>query len=113
LAFDPKQERMSLKYNQATLDRMVKLLDEAGYVLRFEKGTFNSGFCILEHKKVVVINKFLDIEGRITTLVDLMALLRIDENVLSAESKKAYAQALQEASGKVAPPETGDSENLS
>lgn len=99
---------MSLKYTQATLDRMVKVLDESGYVLRFEKGTFNSGFCILEHKKVVVVNKFLDLEGRITTLVDLVALLKIDENTLSAESAKTYRQALQEAAGRVVPPEAGD-----
>lgn len=101
---------MSLKYTQPTLDRMVKVLDESGYVLRFEKGTFNSGFCILEHKKVVVVNKFLDLEGRIATLVDLMALLKIDENILSPESGKTYRQALQEAAGRAVPPDSGDSE---
>ncbi|HEX5552683.1 MAG TPA: hypothetical protein VFX43_05485 [Chitinophagaceae bacterium] len=96
---------MAIKYTQTTLDKIVKVLNETGYVLRFEKGTFNSGFCILEHKKVVVVNKFLNLEGRINTLMDILALLKIDENILSAESKKIYGQAVQEARDKTALPE--------
>lgn len=88
---------MPIKYSQAVLDKIVKLLEEAGYELLFEKGNFNSGFCILEHKKVVVINKFLDLEGRLNTLSDIISLLKIDPNMLSAESKKLYEQALKEA----------------
>jgi hypothetical protein len=87
---------MPLKYSQAVLDKIIKLLDEAGYELRFEKGNFNSGFCILEHKKVVVVNKFLDLEGRINTLSDILSLLKIDPNMLSAESRKLYEQAIKE-----------------
>lgn len=88
---------MPIKYSQAVLDKITRLLDEAGYELRFEKGNFNSGFCILEHKKVVVINKFLDLEGRINTLSDIVPLLKIDPNMLSVESKKLYELALKEA----------------
>ncbi|TAN17183.1 MAG: hypothetical protein EPN37_06925 [Chitinophagaceae bacterium] len=87
---------MPIRYSQAVLDKIIKLLDEAGYELRFEKGNFNSGFCILEHKKVVVVNKFLDLEGRINTLSDILSLLKIDPNMLSAESRKLYEQAIKE-----------------
>lgn len=88
---------MPIKYSQAVLDKIIKLLNEVGYELRFEKGNFNSGFCILEHKKVVVVNKFLDLEGRINTLSDIIPLLKIDPNMLSVESKKLYELALKEA----------------
>ncbi|MGH2645124.1 MAG: hypothetical protein ACRDE2_14315 [Chitinophagaceae bacterium] len=88
---------MPIKYSQAVLDKLIKLLEEAGYDLRFEKGNFNSGYCILEHKKVVVINKFLDLEGKINTLSDILSLLKIDPNMLSAESKKLYELALKES----------------
>lgn len=87
---------MPIKYSQAVLDKIIKLLGEAGYELRFEKGNFNSGFCILEHKKVVVVNKFLDLEGRTNTLSDILSLLKIDTNMLSAESRKLYEQAIKE-----------------
>ncbi|HNR17939.1 MAG TPA: hypothetical protein PKG90_14825, partial [Chitinophagaceae bacterium] len=58
--------------------------------LRYERGTFQSGYCILESKKVVVLNKFLQIEGRINTLVDLIPQLDINTDILTEESKKLY-----------------------
>ena len=48
-----------MKYNQGTLDKLEAIAEEAGYVIRYERGTFQSGYCILELKKVVVLNKFL------------------------------------------------------
>jgi hypothetical protein len=64
--------------------------EQAGYVLRYERGTFQSGYCILESKKVVVLNKFLPIEGRINTLIDLIPQLSIDPGMLSEESAKLF-----------------------
>ena len=77
-----------MKYNQSTLDKLEKIVEEAGYVLRYERGTFQSGYCILEQKKVVVLNKFLQTEGRINTLLDLIPQLEIRFELLSEESKK-------------------------
>lgn len=79
-----------MKYTQTTLDKIVKLIDEAGYMLRFERGTFQSGFCILEERKVVVLNKFLQLEGRINTLIDLVPQLKIEADALTPESKKWF-----------------------
>ncbi len=80
-----------MKYNQTTLDKLEAIPEQAGYVLRYERGTFQSGYCILEQKKVVVLNKFLQIEGRINTLADLIPQLEIDPGHLSDESAKLYA----------------------
>lgn len=79
-----------MKYTQATLDKAEKILDEAGYVVRYERGTFQSGYCILEQKKVVVVNKFLQIEGRINTLLDIIPQLNLQPELLSSESRKMY-----------------------
>jgi hypothetical protein len=83
-----------MKYTQATLAKLEKGIEEAGYLVRFERGNFQSGFCILEEKKVVVLNKFLPLEGRINTLIDLLPQLQINAEVLSPESKKMFEQAL-------------------
>ena len=83
-----------MKYNQTTLDKLEAIPEQAGYVLRYERGTFQSGYCILEQKKVVVLNKFLQMEGRINTLVDLIPQLDIDPGHLSEESAKLYANIL-------------------
>lgn len=79
-----------MKYTQLTLDRLEKIVDEAGYVIRYERGTFQSGYCILEQRKVVVLNKFLQTEGRISTLIDLIFQLDVQPGKLSDESKKLY-----------------------
>lgn len=80
-----------MKYTQSTLDKLEKIVEEAGYVIRYERGTFQSGYCILEQKKVVVLNKFLQIEGRINTLLDLIPQLDIQPDALSEESKKLHS----------------------
>ena len=83
-----------MKYNQTTLDKLEAIPGQAGYVLRYERGTFQSGYCILEQKKVVVLNKFLQVEGRINTLIDLLPQLDIDPQQLSEDSKKLYAEVM-------------------
>lgn len=85
---------MSIKYNPATLDKIEKIVEESGYVLRYERGTFQSGYCILELKKVVVLNKFLQTEGRINTLIDLIPQLKIDALLLTPESRKMYEEVM-------------------
>jgi hypothetical protein len=79
-----------MKYTQSTLDKLEKIVGETGYVIRYERGTFQSGYCILEQRKVVVLNKFLQTEGRINTLIDLIPQLDISPDALSEESKKLY-----------------------
>lgn len=79
-----------MKYTQTTLDKLEAIPEQSGYVLRYERGTFQSGYCILELKKVVVLNKFLQTEGRINTLIDLIPQLDINPDILTEESKKLY-----------------------
>ena len=62
-----------MKYTQSTLDKLEAIPEQAGYVLRYERGTFQSGYCILEERKVVVLNKFLQTEGRINTQTNTRA----------------------------------------
>ena len=84
-----------MKYTQTTLDKLEKILEETGYVVRFEKGTFQSGYCILEEKKVVVLNKFLQLEGRINTLLDIIPQLTINPELLTPESQKMHQEVME------------------
>ena len=83
-----------MKYNQTTLQKLEKILDEAEYVIRYERGNFQSGYCILEERKVVVLNKFLQMEGRINTLIDLIPQLTVQPEALTPESQKMYEEVL-------------------
>lgn len=79
-----------MKYNQTTLQKLERILTEGGYIVRYERGNFQSGYCILEQKKVVVLNKFLQTEGRVHTLTELIPLLKIKIDLLTDESQKLY-----------------------
>ncbi len=83
-----------MKYTQHNLDKIEKVVEEAGYVIRYERGTFQSGYCILQAKKVVVLNKFFQTEGRINVLIDLMPQLDINVDTLTHESQKVYEEVM-------------------
>jgi len=83
-----------MKYNQSALDKIEKILDETGYTVRYERGNFQSGYCILEERKVVVLNKFLQLEGRINTLIDIIPQLSIAPDLLTPEARKTYEDVL-------------------
>lgn len=91
-----------MKLNQSTLDKLEDILEQSGYVVRYERGTFQSGYCILEQKKVVVLNKFLLQESRINTLLELIPQVNISFDALTADSQKLYEEvmALAEAKAK-------------
>lgn len=81
---------MALKIFSATLDKLEKLLEQSEYTIRYERGTFQSGWCLLEARKVIVLNKFLNQEGRINTLLELIPQLAIQYDKLTLESQKLF-----------------------
>jgi hypothetical protein len=83
-----------MKYNQTTLRKLENILEESGYIVRYERGSFQSGYCILEDKNIVVLNKFLNPEGRINTLMDLIPSLQIKYDLLTIDSQKMYEELL-------------------
>lgn len=96
-----------MKFTQHTLDKIEKIAQESGYVIRYERGTFQSGYCILQEKKVVVLNKFLQTEGRINTLSDLLPKLDIQFDSLTLESQKLYSELMQNTSPLIEIPFSG------
>jgi hypothetical protein len=90
-----------MKYTQTTLDKLGDILGESEYTIRYERGTFQSGYCILEQKRVVVLNKFLDMEGRINTLIELIPQLNIQFDKLTHDSQKLYDEVMHSSSPAV------------
>lgn len=86
---------MSFKYTIYTLKKLEALFEELAYVIRYEKGNFQSGYCIVENKKIVVINKFYETEGRINCLLEILSSMEIDESMLSEKSAKFYKEIQQ------------------
>jgi len=89
-----------MKYTQNILDKIEAIVEEAGYVIRYERGNFQSGYCILQAKKVIVLNKFFQTEGRINTLIDLMPQLDINFDGLTLQSQKMYEEVMSAEASK-------------
>lgn len=91
-----------MKYTQNTLDKLQGIPEQAGYILRYERGNFQSGYCILESRKVIVLNKFLQTEGRINTLLELIPQLAIDPVALPDDLRKLYGDLRAQQVGNAA-----------
>ncbi len=78
------------KHTKPTLQKLEQVFRELGYLVRFEKGTFNSGYCLVENTKIVVVNKFFDTDGRVNVLLDILHDILPDENILSEKSRNFY-----------------------
>jgi hypothetical protein len=81
-----------MKLTQTTLDKLEDILGESEFVVRYERGNFQSGWCLLEAKRIVVLNKFLNLEARINTLLELIPVLNIQFDKLTHESQKLYTE---------------------
>ncbi|MDQ3051254.1 MAG: hypothetical protein M3Q95_10255 [Bacteroidota bacterium] len=64
-----------IKYTPQFLKKIEEVFEENAYQVRYEKGNFKSGYCLIEDRKMVVINKFAAIESRINTLMEIIKVL--------------------------------------
>ncbi|TSJ38800.1 hypothetical protein FO440_20050 [Mucilaginibacter corticis] len=65
-----------------TLEKLEILLKTAGYKVRYEKGNFKTGACMLLNSKIIVVNRFSNLESKILSLAELIRELEIDHNLL-------------------------------
>lgn len=86
---------MNIKYTKGVLKKLEQFLEEVNYRIRYEKGQFHSGYCVLENKNIAIINKFLDTEGRINALIDILGSIDFDFSALSSESQRFYTRMLK------------------
>jgi hypothetical protein len=89
-----------MKLNENTLKKLEDLFKQLQYKLRYEKGHFQSGYCLVKNQKVIVINKFFTTEARINCLIEIVHLTEIDEAQISAlddNSRKLLDEVLKES----------------
>ena len=63
---------MELKYTKQFQKKLENIFPDLEYRLRYEKGNFKSGFCVLRDEKVVIINKYYTTEGKINTIIKIL-----------------------------------------
>lgn len=87
---------MQLKYTKPFLSRLEDIFAESDYVLRYEKGNFKAGYCLIKDMKVAIINKYFPVEGRINCLYDILRSIDMDTSRLSPKSLELYSEICKE-----------------
>ena len=63
--------------------------------MRYEKGNFKTGACLLQNSKIIVVNRFSNLESKIQGLIELARELEIDHTLLD-EKQIAFLQQLKQ-----------------
>jgi hypothetical protein len=84
-----------IKYTNQFLTKLEDLIAESDYVMRYEKGNFKSGYCLLKDQKIMIINKFFTTEGKINTLLDILKNIELDTTKFTEKSLKLYQELSQ------------------
>jgi hypothetical protein len=84
-----------IKYTTGFLTKLEDLVSESDYILRYEKGNFKSGYCVLKDQKIMIVNKFYTTEGKINALLDILKNTALDISRFSEKSQKLYEEITQ------------------
>lgn len=86
-----------IKYTNQFLLKLEDLIAESDYTLRYEKGNFKSGFCVLKDQKIIIVNKFYPTEGKINALLDILRTVTLDSSRFSEKSQKLFEDLSQQS----------------
>ena len=89
------------KYTKTTLQKIETIFEELDYKVRYERGSFQSGYCLVENRNIAVVNKFFDIEGRINVLLEILSEFEnIDKSVFSEKTLDFYKKIMKTVENK-------------
>jgi hypothetical protein len=84
-----------IKYTTQFLLKIEEMIGESDYMLRYEKGNFKSGYCVLKDQKIMIVNKFYTTEGKINALLDILKGTELDTSKFSEKSQKLFEDLMQ------------------
>lgn len=86
---------MNIAYTKHFLNKLENLYSETDYHLRYEKGNFKSGYCVIKSKKVAIVNKYFALEGKINSLVEMLKDIDVEPDKLSPKNQQLYSELTQ------------------
>jgi hypothetical protein len=85
-----------VKYTNQFLIKLEDLIAESDYFLRYEKGNFKSGYCLLRDQKIMIVNKYFTTEGKINIILEILRNVALDTHRFSEKNLKLYEELQQE-----------------
>lgn len=71
-----------ISITQYNLDKIEELFSQLGYRVRYEKGNFKTGACVIQNSKVIVVNKFSNLEIKINSLILILKEFEVNQDTL-------------------------------
>jgi len=85
-----------IKYTVPFLTKLEDLIAESDYTMRYEKGNFKSGYCVLKDQKIIIINKFFTTEGKINAVLEILKGITLNQERFTEKSQKLYEELTQQ-----------------
>ncbi|HED38245.1 MAG TPA: hypothetical protein ENI76_08380 [Ignavibacteria bacterium] len=73
---------------EGILQELKELAHQLGAVVRFEKGDFKGGYCLLKESKIIVINKMANQQRKVMILAAALKELGIEDIYLSPRMRE-------------------------
>lgn len=83
---------MEIKYTKHFLNRLEDIFSETDYMLRYEKGNFQSGYCILKDTRIAIVNKYYSLDGKINSLLEILKQVDINPQQLSEKNRILFQE---------------------
>ena len=88
-----------MRYSKTNLTKIETILKSQGYSIRYEKGNFSPAYCLLNSKKVIVVNKFLDLRQRIDSFCQIATQIDpVDFSILTSEDITLWQEVVAKSS---------------
>jgi len=86
---------MPIKYTKHFLAKLEDIFSESDYILRYEKGNFHSGYCLMNEDKIAIVNKYFTLDGRISSLIEILRSIDLNPDMLSEKNRKLFREIAQ------------------
>lgn len=71
-----------------TYNELKEVFEKLNYKVVLDKGNFNTGYCLLEHEKIIVVNKNKPYENRVKILSSILSKIDTDDIYLKPKIRE-------------------------
>ena len=88
--------KLKEKEFEEVLQDLKALAAEMGATVRYEKGDFKGGYCLVKDSKIIVINKLASLQRKVMTLAAALKELGIDNVYITPKLREVIDEMIEE-----------------